>query len=84
MPVVPKKALQILVFVLPLCLVGFAVLAGGASLVRAMNDEAGARVLAWIAAAVLMLGIADLLLLVTVLGLRALNDEADESSGGDG
>ncbi len=81
---VPKKVLQTLVFVLPLSVVGFAVLMGGASLVHAMDDEPGARVLAWIAAAILLVGIADLLLLVTVLGIRALNDQADDSSDADG
>jgi hypothetical protein len=81
--VVPKKVLQALVFALPLCVVGFAVLMGGASLMRAMDDAAGALALAWIAAAFLLAGVADGLLLVIVLGLRAL-DEKDESTRGEG
>ena len=82
--VIPKTALQTMVFGLPLSVVGFAILMGGASLVRAMNDAPGARVLTWIAAAMLMLGIADLLLLVTVLGLRVLNEDARDTDRDDG
>jgi hypothetical protein len=82
--VIPNKALQALVFALPLSVVGFAVLMGGASLLRAMEDEPGGRVLAWIAAAFLMLGIADVLLLVTALGLRALIEDTNDSRDGDG
>ncbi len=80
---IPKKILQALVFALPLCVVGFAVLMGGASLMRAMNDSQGALVLAWIASAFLLAGVADGLLLVIVLGLRAL-DEKDDSNRGEG
>jgi uncharacterized membrane protein len=78
--VVPKKVLLALVLVIPLAIVGFAVLMGGAALMRAMNDEAGGLVLTWIAAAFLMLGIADSLMLLLALGMRALN-EPDERGG---
>lgn len=72
--VVPKKALFALVLTLPLTVVGFAVLMGGAAWMRAMNDEAGGFVLTWIAAAFLMVGIADSLILLLALGMRALNE----------
>lgn len=80
-PVVPKKLLQVLVFVLPLSLVSFAVLMGGSALARALGDPGGARVLGWIAAAVLMLGLTDMILLITALGLQALARPAADSSG---
>jgi hypothetical protein len=81
--VVPKKVLQALVFALPLCVVGFAVLMGGSSLMRAMDDQPGAAVLAWIGAGFLLLAVADGLLLLIVLGLRAL-DDAENSRRGEG
>jgi len=57
---------------------------GGASLTQSMKDEAGARVLTWIAVGVLMVGIMDVLLLVTALGLKALEDDRESSETGDG
>ena len=80
---VPKRMLQALVFVLPLAVVGFAVLMGGSGMLRAMNDQEGGAWLAWIAAAFLLVGIADGLMLLIVLGLRAL-DEHDDSTRGQG
>jgi hypothetical protein len=81
-PVVPKKLLQILVFALPLSVVSLAVILGGSVIARGMGDDFGARVLAWIAGAILMLIVADMFLLMTVLGLKALADQRDESTGG--
>jgi hypothetical protein len=75
--------LQALVFALPLSVVGFAVLMGGSAMLRAMNDQLGGAVLAWIAAAFLLAGVADGLMLLIVLGLRAL-DEHDDSTPGQG
>jgi hypothetical protein len=80
--VVPKKVLQALVFAIPLTVMGFAVLMGGSAVVRAMDDPFGASVLAWIAAAFLMVGVADGLVLLVVLGLRALADHHQDSSTG--
>ena len=79
---IPRKVLQTLVFVLPICLVGFAVLMGGATLTQAMKDETGARVLTWVAVGILLIGIMDVLLLVIALGMNALNEDR-ESSGSD-
>jgi hypothetical protein len=78
--VVPKNVLQALVFALPLTVVGFAVLMGGSAVVRAMDDPFGASVLAWIAAAFLMVGVADGLVLLVILGLRALADDDQDNS----
>ena len=80
---VPKRMLQALVFALPLSVVGFAVLMGGSAMLRAMKDQPGGVVLAWIAAAFLLAGVADGLMLLIVLGLRAL-DEHDDSTRGQG
>jgi hypothetical protein len=64
-----------LVFALPLMVFTFAVLMGAAALTQAMQDEPGARVLRWIAAGVLVLAVTDMLLLLCVLGLKALSDD---------
>jgi hypothetical protein len=73
--VIPKKILRGLVYALPLLIVSLAVLSGGALLTRAMQDLAASQVFAWIAAAVAMLVVVDLILLVGVLGLRALGPD---------
>jgi hypothetical protein len=55
---------------------------GGSALSQAVQDEPAARVLRWIALGALMLTAADLILLVGVLGLRALGDEDDHPDSG--
>ena len=68
---------------MPLLVFVFAVLMGAAALTQAMQDEVGARVLRWIAAGVLVLAVTDMLLLLCILGLRALSDD-DHTDAGDG
>lgn len=80
---IPRRLLTTLVFALPLMVVAFAVLMGAAALTQAMADEVGARALRWIAAGVLMLAVTDMLLLLGVLGLKALSDD-DHTDSGDG
>ena len=80
---IPRRVLTTLVFALPLTVFAFAVLMGAAALTQAMQDELGARALRWIAAGVLLLAVIDVLLLLCVLGLKALNDD-DHSDAGDG
>ena len=72
--VIPRPILAILVFTLPLLVVAFGVLMGGATLAQATLDLAGAQVLRWMALSILMLGVVDLVLLVGVLGINALAD----------
>jgi hypothetical protein len=75
--------LTTLVFALPLLVFAFAVVMGAAALTEAMQDAPGARALRWIAAGVSLLAVTDVLLLLCVLGLRALNDD-DHTDSGDG
>jgi hypothetical protein len=75
--VIPRRFLVILVYALPLLVVAFAVLTGGAALAQATQDAPGALVLRWIASAILMLAITDLVLLVGVLGVNAVHDDRD-------
>jgi hypothetical protein len=62
----------VLVAALPVLVVAFAVLMGAEALARATLDTLGARVLLWVALAVLMLLVGDVLLLVGALGINAL------------
>jgi len=80
---IPRRVLTTLVFALPLLVFVFAVLMGAAALTQAMQDEVGARVLRWIAVGVLLLTVTDMLLLLCVLGLKALSDD-DHTDSGDG
>lgn len=82
--VIPQRILTILVFALPVLVVAFAVLMGGSVLAQAMEDTPGARVLRWIAISTLMLTIADVVLLVGVLGIKALGDQDNRSDSSDG
>ena len=68
---------MILVLALPLLVAAFSVLMGGAALAAATEDAAGAQALRWVAIGVLMLTVVDLVLLVGVLGLKALEKETD-------
>ena len=80
---IPRRILTVLVFSLPVLVVAFGVLMGGFVLAQATEDAAGAKVLRWVAVSALMLTIADVVLLVGVLGIKALGDHDDrpDSSG---
>jgi hypothetical protein len=65
--------LVVLVFALPVLVLAFGVLMGGAMLAQAAQDEGGAIALRWTAAAALMLLIANLVLLVGALGWNAVS-----------
>lgn len=67
-----RRVLLVLVFAQFVLLVAFAVLVGGYALAAATNDTPGATVLWWTAMGCLMLIVADVLLLVGVLGVSAL------------
>jgi hypothetical protein len=73
--VIPRTVLSILVYALPLLAVTFAVLMGGFALALATQDATGAVVLRWIAMSILILLVSDMVLLLGVLGLRALGEE---------
>jgi len=78
--VIPRSVLTVLVFALPLLIVTFAAVSGASALTEAMQDEAGARALRWISVGVLVLAVIDVLLLVCVLGLQAINHGDQEKS----
>jgi hypothetical protein len=77
--VIPRTILVVLVFALPLLVVVFGVVLGAAALAQATLDVQGAQVLRWIAMSILMLAVADLVLLVGVLGIHALADPKEPS-----
>ena len=74
---IPRPLLAILVFALPLLVVAFAVVLGGATLAQAMQDVTGALVLRWIALSILLLTVVDLILLVAVLGIQTLAESTE-------
>ena len=73
-----REPLRFLVFALPLMLVLFACLMGVGSLFRALQDAAVARALHVAAAFVGVMLLVDLVLLVGILGFRAIADEERE------
>jgi len=72
-----RPLLTALVLALPVLVLTFAVLLGASSLTGAMGDAAGSYGLFWCAMAALMLLIIDALLLLMVLGLRAIDQRED-------
>jgi hypothetical protein len=70
--VVPKPVLTVLVYALPILVVAYGVLMGGATLAGAVQDAAAAVALKWIAAGCLLILVMDLVLLVGALGVNAL------------
>ena len=75
---IPRWFLSALVFALPLLFVTFGVVLGAAALAGGLGDAAGSRGLFWFAMAALILLVIDVLLLLAVLGIRALNESRDE------
>jgi uncharacterized membrane protein len=72
-----RPLLTALVLVLPILVLTFAVLLGASSLTGAMGDAAGSYGLFWCAMAALVLLTIDALLLLMVLGIRAI-DQREE------
>ena len=74
---IPKSLQTVLVFALPVLVTTFAVLMGGAALARATaSDPTAGNVLQWVAAAIGLLAVIDLVLLVGVLGLQSLQSDS--------
>ena len=74
---IPRPILRFLVFSLPILVVAFGVLMGGAALAEALHDAMGSRVLRWVAMGCLMLLVGDAIALVVILGLKALREDDD-------
>ncbi len=73
---IPRWLLTTLVFALPILAITFGVGLGASSLTRALGDAAGSYGLFWFAMAALILLVIDALLLLVVLGIRALDERA--------
>jgi hypothetical protein len=78
---IPRRLLTMLVFTLPVLVVGIAVVLVAAELADELGDPAGARGLFWTAMAGLIALVIDALLLLGILGLRALEDPRDDNRG---
>ena len=79
-----RRPITVLVYILPVLVVAFGVLMGGFSLSQATDDQVGASLYWRVAMICLMLLVGNIVLLVGVLGIDALNRsdrEADERSG---
>jgi hypothetical protein len=74
---IPRGFLITLVFALPILVVALAVILGASALTAALGDAAGSRGLLWVAVAAAMLLVMDVLMLLVVLGLRALAEPRD-------
>ena len=77
---IPRSLITVLVLALPVLVLVFAVVMAASALTEAMGDGAGSYGLFWCAMAALLLVIIDALLLLMVLGIRALQD-AEEQEG---
>ena len=75
---IPRWFLATLVFALPILVVAFGVVLGASALAGGLGDAAGSRGLFWFAMAALILLVIDVLLLLVVLGIRALDQTRDE------
>jgi len=71
---IPRSFLATLVFALPILVVTFGVVLGASALAGSLGDSAGSHGLFWVAMAALILIVIDALLMLIVLGLRALDD----------
>ena len=78
---IPRHLLATLVFGLPILVVSLAVIACGALLAERLGDTAGARGLLWIAIGALLALVIDVVLLVGVLGLMALDRHQNDDEG---
>jgi hypothetical protein len=78
-PVRVSRAVLVLVVGAVLSPVTVSVVAGTAALLGAMGDSLGAAVLGWIALAVGLVWIIDLVCLVLVLAIKALENDSGES-----
>jgi hypothetical protein len=75
---IPRAFLATFVFALPILIVTFGVVLAASALANALGDAAGARGLFWVAMGALMLLVVDALLLLVVLGIRALEERRDQ------
>jgi len=78
--VIPRRYLAALVLALPVLVVTFAVLAGASFLAAGLGDGPGAAALKWVALGSFIVLVIDAILLLAVLGIRAVQEEDDEQA----
>ena len=77
---IPRRYLAALVLALPVLVVTFAVLGGASFLAAGLGDAPGATALKWVALGSLIVLVIDAILLLVVLGIRAVQEEDDEQA----
>ena len=76
---IPRWFLATLVFALPILVVTFGVVLGSSALASGLGDTAGSHGLFWVAMVALVLLVIDVVLMLMVLGLRALDERRDDN-----
>lgn len=75
---IPRWLLTALVFALPILALTFGVVLGASALAGSLGDSAGAYGLFWFAMVALIFLVIDALLLLALLGIRAIDDRRDD------
>jgi len=78
---IPRWLLTTLVFAVPILAIAFGVVLGASLLTSALGDAAGSYGLFWFAMVALILLVIDALLLLVILGIRALDERRDDEGG---
>lgn len=76
---IPRRYLVVPVLALPVLVVTFAVLAGATFLAAALGDATGAAALKWVAFGSLIVLVIDAILLLALLGIRAVQEGEDQT-----
>jgi hypothetical protein len=77
--VIPRRYLVVPVLALPVLVVTFAVLAGATFLAVALGDAPGAAALKWVALGSLIVLVIDAIVLLALLGIRAVQEDEDQT-----
>lgn len=76
---IPRRYLVVPVLALPVLVVTFAVLAGATFLAAALGDAPGAAALKWVALGSLIVLVIDAIVLLALLGIRAVQEDEDQT-----
>jgi hypothetical protein len=77
---IPRPLLTILVLAIPVLGLTFGAGLGGSALAGALGDAAGAYGLFWLGMIALLILVIDAILLLVILGLRALDERDGDNS----
>lgn len=80
LPILLRRTLLVLVVGMPLVVVLYAVVMGGAALLATLGDAAGALGLRWVGFGLASLFVASAVLLLLLLGWERLSREDEESA----